>query len=244
MNQFRSIADMEERVRCNMQPAALTAGLLILFGFFAYGVPEGDSLFSKANLWLVYALRFGGIAMVIVAVWSSIGHGFALLADAVVSMAVGAVLVVTGVLMVIDGGGTLQSLIVGVCGIFFTTTGFRNGQAFRDAARLCRSTAQVDELDALGEVFGQGLGEDSAVFEVDRSKDTAPIQTDIVEMASKKKPKRDATDRGGRFAVPDETISLADLGVAGTDEAAAAGQAAHANDVLTDFAEDDAQDTP
>ncbi|MFQ5463205.1 MAG: hypothetical protein ACE5E5_11340 [Phycisphaerae bacterium] len=266
MNQFRSIADLEERVRSNMQPAAITAGLLILFGFFAYGMPEGDTLFSKANLWLVYALRIGGIAMVIVAIWSSIGHGFALLADAVVSMAVGAVLVVTGVLMLIDGGGALQNVIIVICGIFFTTTGIRNGQAFCEAARLCRSNAQVDQLDALGEVFGPGLGEDSSVFGVGPSSDAARIQTDLVEMPQKKQ-KKNLMERGGRFAVQDETISLADLGVAGSGDAPTTdppavsaprakprgdegspekppGRGTLADDALAEFAEDDAQDTP
>ncbi len=217
MDQFRSITDLEERVRSNMQPAAISAGLLILFGFFAFAVPDGDSLFAKANLWLILALRLGGICMVVVAIWSSIGHGFALLADAITSVAVGAVFVVTGIVMVIDGGGALQNLIIVICGIFFTTAGIRNGQAFREAARLCRSNAQVDQLDSLGEVFGKGFGEDSSVFGVGQSSDAASIQTDLVEMPDKK-PKSHVQEIGGRFAAQNETISLADLGGAGSGD--------------------------
>ena len=128
--QYGKPVDVEARVRRNVGSAGLAAGLLIFFGFFCVAEPTEGGLWGYAALVFYHTLRFGGLAMAAVAVWSSLGHPLALFFDAVVSCLIGAILILSGVLMAIGGGSLLPTLLMIVCGALFVSAGLRNGRDF------------------------------------------------------------------------------------------------------------------
>lgn len=123
------------RVRQNAGSAGFAAALLIYFGFFSLSIPGTSDLFGKANLVFVYTLRIGGVAMAVIALGSLVGLRMVLIVDAVVSITIGVVLILTGVLMLIDGGAVMQTIINVICGGMFFSAGTRNGaEYFRSRA--------------------------------------------------------------------------------------------------------------
>lgn len=119
-----------QRVRSNFGSAALATAFLIYFGFFRLLEPSTDELFGKASWVFYHTLRIGGIAMALVAGASLTGHRLALAADGAVSLVIGVLLVLTGVGMVLGGGGMMQLLINIVCGGMFIGAGRANLQGF------------------------------------------------------------------------------------------------------------------
>ena len=71
--------------------------------------PTGSGLFEQAGLLFYYTLRLGGVAMAVIAVCSWLGLRPILFVDAVVSVAIGGLLILTGVLMLADGSATPNS---------------------------------------------------------------------------------------------------------------------------------------
>jgi hypothetical protein len=122
--------EMAARVRGNVVPATIAAVLMTLYGFFYLAEPAGTDLFSRSAWVFFHTLRIGGVAMAALALWSLSGHRHALLADAIVSWLIGASLILTGVGMLIDGGGALQSILNVVFGSMFVSAGTHNGRAF------------------------------------------------------------------------------------------------------------------
>lgn len=125
------IVDVEAHVRSNTGPAGFVAGLLIFFGFFWLGGPSGEGTFLVGDMICQYTLRLGGLAMVGVAIGSSIGTPVALLADAIVSLLIGVLLALSGVLMLVGGGGPLQDAIYIVCGTTFVVSSLRGWRELR-----------------------------------------------------------------------------------------------------------------
>ncbi len=139
--------DAEGNVRHHTGAAALAGALLIFFGFFYLAKPAGSDLYGKAGIVFFHTLRFGGLAMVAVAVWLSLGHLLALIVDAAVSVVVGVLFIVTGVVMIIDGGGMLQTLINVVCGTMFMATGLQYRREYQQLARLYGGDEDLTEED-------------------------------------------------------------------------------------------------
>ena len=139
--------DVECNVRHHTGAAALAGALLIFFGFFYVAQPMGTDLHGKAAAVFFHTLRFGGLAMIAVAVWLSLGHLLALIVDAAVSVLIGVLFVVTGVVMIIDGGGLLQTLINVVCGTMFMATGLQYRSEYRQLTRLYRGAEDLREED-------------------------------------------------------------------------------------------------
>jgi hypothetical protein len=125
--------------------AAIGAGLMLLFGFGYLDVQSGDDLFAVSAQILYYTVRWGGVALGLIAVALFAGVGIALVADGVVSGLVGVLLIVTGLGMAIDGGGLVQPIINFVCGYMFFSSGVRNGRAY------FRLTERRGEHDARNE---------------------------------------------------------------------------------------------
>lgn len=148
--------EIAERVRANVLPGLIGAGLLLYFGFVRLSEPTGTGLFESANWWFFHALRIGGMCMAVVAGWSVTGHRTALLADAVVAFPLGAVFVLTGPAMLIGGGETLNGALITIFGAMFLSEGVRNGRAFLNTAAW-RSDAprRVDSTSIRSE---RGLG--------------------------------------------------------------------------------------
>ncbi len=119
------------RVRQNVVPAAIGAAFLLFFGFLRLTEPTGTDLFSRANWVFYYTLRFGGLAMGAVAAWSLLGKSITLAVDAVVSVAIGALIVLSGLGMAVDGGPMIQTIINFVCGSMFISSGVRNWRDYR-----------------------------------------------------------------------------------------------------------------
>ena len=128
-----SPAYIAQRARANVLPATVGAALLMYFGFVALAEPTGSDLFSKGALVFYHTLRIGGVAMAVLAVWSLVGHKTALLADALVSVPIGGLFILSGAMMIADGGALFQSAINFVCGFMFIGAGTRN---WRDYAAL------------------------------------------------------------------------------------------------------------
>lgn len=119
------------RVRQNVAPAAIGAAFLLFFGFFQLTEPTGTELFDRASWVFYHTLRVGGLAMGAVAAWSLLGQPITLGIDAVVTVAIGALLIFTGVGMAVDGGAMIQTIINVVCGGMFTSSGVRNWRDYR-----------------------------------------------------------------------------------------------------------------
>lgn len=128
------------RVRQNVVPAAIGAAFLLYFGFFQLIEPTGTDLFGRANWVFYYTLRLGGLAMAAVAAWSLLGQSITLAVDAVVAVAIGALLVLTGLGMAVDGGAMVQTIINVVCGGMFISSGVRN---WRDYRLLAAASASI-----------------------------------------------------------------------------------------------------
>ncbi len=126
------------RVRQNAGPAAVGAAFLLYFGFFHLAEPTGTELFDRASWVFYHTLRIGGVAMAVVAVWSLLGQPITLAVDALITVAIGALLILTGIGMVVDGGGMIQTAINVVCGGMFISSGVRN---WRDYRLLCATPA-------------------------------------------------------------------------------------------------------
>jgi len=140
---YRRRVELAMRVRQNVAPAAVGATFLLYFGFFHLAEPTGTGLFDRASWVFYHTLRVGGAALAAIAAWSLLGQPITLAIDAVVTVAIGALLILTGLGMAIDGGEILQTIINVVCGGMFTSSGIRNWRDYR----LFRATkASVDPV--------------------------------------------------------------------------------------------------
>ncbi|MCH8149191.1 MAG: hypothetical protein IH987_14615 [Planctomycetes bacterium] len=140
------IIDLGTSVRSNTGGAAIAAGLMIFFGFIFLDEPAGGSGWYSVGASLLFlALRVGGLVMVGVSAWLSLGHLPALAADAAASIVLGAMIALAGGFMLIDGGWWVQSLVILVSGGSFLTSGLRNGRDFLDMWRIETADDQDDE---------------------------------------------------------------------------------------------------
>lgn len=143
------ILDVEASVRQNAARAGLMAGLLIFFGFFWFEGAVGSPMFLKTHAFFVGTLKLGGLAMVGVAVWSSIGSPAALIADAATCLLVGGAVAISAILFVISGGLSVESVIYLVCGASIGSSGIRDVRAYRELPLDEESDAddQCEETD-------------------------------------------------------------------------------------------------
>jgi hypothetical protein len=131
------------RVRQNVVPAAIGAGFLLYFGYLHLAEPTGTDLFNRANWVFYHTLRLDGLAMAAVALWSMRGQGITLAVDALVAALIGVLLILTGLVMAIDGGDMLQTVINVVCGVMFISSGLRNWKDYRFFSAADASTATI-----------------------------------------------------------------------------------------------------
>ncbi len=137
-------ANVVARVRRNAGAAGLVAGLLIFFGFMWLQGEIGSSTFVKGSVLLRYTLRIGGIAMIGVAIASSVGTLGALLADAVTSLVIGVFILLSAALMTGADHLGLSQVVVFVCGILFVTTGLRTWRDYLAILRGLKNAANED----------------------------------------------------------------------------------------------------
>lgn len=138
-------ANVVARVRRNAGPAGVVAGLLIFFGFIWFTGEVGSSAFVKGSLVLRYTLRLGGIAMIGVAIASSVGTLAALLADAVTSLLIGVLIVLSAVLMASADHLGLSQVVIFMCGILFAIAGLRTWGDYRSILRGLADIVDEDE---------------------------------------------------------------------------------------------------
>ena len=134
--------DYKIRVRQNAGSCGIAAALMIYFGFFSLLEPSGTDLFSRANWAFFHTVRIGGVAMAVLALWSLTGARLSLIVDAVVSIAIGVLLALTGVVMLIDGGGTLQSVLNVMFGWMFVSAGRANWGVYQLSTEPAEHTAR------------------------------------------------------------------------------------------------------
>lgn len=120
------------RVRRNTGSAALAAVCLIYFGFFrGFSPPPVADLFSFGDALFNYTLRIGGVLMGLVALGSLTGVSIVLMLDAVVSVAIGLGLMLSGLSMMVGGQFTFNYMLYLLFGAMFLSAGVRNGHDFR-----------------------------------------------------------------------------------------------------------------
>jgi hypothetical protein len=119
------------RVRQNVATAAIGAAFLLFFGFYRLAEPTGTELFDRAWWVFYHTLRVGGVSLATVALWSMLGQGITLAVDAVITVVIGGLLILTGLAMAIDGGDMLQTIINVVCGGMFVSSGLHNWKDYR-----------------------------------------------------------------------------------------------------------------
>jgi len=205
--------DVEARVRANITPATLTAGMLIFFGYMVFGPPTGDGMFLAGDTLFHYALQLGGFGMIAVAVMSAIGTPYALFTDAIVSGLVGLSLCAGAALMSIASAVTFDYIIYFVAGFTLVMSGLRN---WRDYGKLPRTYGDdglsSEVLEAFDQPFGAGVDVSNALGkrgEQAGAGESAPI---ILQPKKKSLPKRSFSARSGV-----DVINLDDLPAAGQD---------------------------
>ena len=140
MEPVRIAHENAARIRQAAGGSALAAALMLYFGYSYLAEPTGSDLFSWSAWVLLHTLRIGGISLAVVAIALFAALRTALLADAVVSGVVGAVLILTGIGMVVDGGNLLQTIINVGCGAMFLSAAKHHGREYLSA----RTTAQAE----------------------------------------------------------------------------------------------------
>lgn len=118
------------RVRRNAGSAAIAAALMLYFGFVYLQEPTGTDLFNWAGWIFYHTLRIGGIIMAILAGWSLIGQPIVMAIDALVSVVIGAIFMLTGLAMFVDDGGMFQPLLNVVFGWTFISAGRNNWSTY------------------------------------------------------------------------------------------------------------------
>jgi len=127
------LVDVEARVRGNTGPAAFAGAILVFFGYFWFsgaGETDAGSAVPGQNM-LVFTLRLGGLLMIAIAVWCSIGVPLALLLDAALSVVIGAFIVLSAGLIAAGNGVAVAPVIYVICGAIIITTGVRDLADYR-----------------------------------------------------------------------------------------------------------------
>ena len=130
MHNDRQQIEIRKKVRSNAGSTTIAAALMLYFGFVHLAEPTGTDLFSWAAWILFHTLRIGGITMAILAVWSLIGQPIVMAVDAFASIIIGAIFMLTGLAMFIDGGGMFQPLLYAIFGWTFISAGQNNRSTY------------------------------------------------------------------------------------------------------------------
>lgn len=201
--------DLESHIRRNASAAGFLAGLFILFGFCGvFAPPSGEGLFFYGDSLLQLTLQLGGIALAVVAVWSSIGTPAALAADAVSSVAIGIGLMGGAILMVVGDGTILANLVYFICGVTFFTSGLRLWNDFSTLPRQVK--VQVEEVELPDDIAAPDPATvDNAIADTALAQQFPPAATpedsDLITFDRPTKPRH---ARPSSVSAKDETIRL------------------------------------
>ncbi len=121
---------VQERVRKAAPATLIGAVLMLYFGFVHLARPDGVDVFHRAALVLYYTLRIGGIALGVTTLLLYVGRPVALVIDAVLAIPAGAIIAICGLLMLLDNGEALNSVILIFCGGSFVSSGFHNAREY------------------------------------------------------------------------------------------------------------------
>lgn len=133
-------AESRRRVRSTALWAALAAAIMLFFGYRTeWPLPE-NSVPRAGTYLFVYTLKIGGWVMLAEALWLWTGRRAALVCDGVVTVLIGILLVLGGLLMT---PGNWKAILFIVFGLLFIHSGLRS---WRDAREL--SAASVGDAPA------------------------------------------------------------------------------------------------
>ncbi len=140
------------RVRQNVFPAGVAALILLYFGFAVFEFQAVKDTFTLGDTLFNYTIRIGGIALAILAAASLSGRAVVLLADAFVSILVGAGLILGGLLMMAGGAMTTGYFLYLIFGGLFVSSGMRNLRDYRkisgDSGGASRDDVAREFLDS------------------------------------------------------------------------------------------------
>lgn len=127
-------AHLAEVVREHVWTTLIAAAFLCIYGFCALAAPEVKDLFTLSNAVFLYTLRVGGLLLALIGLWSLTGQIAALALNGAASCIIGALFVLSGGGMLIDGGAvSVNTLLILLFGALF----------FRAGLGLCSTCAHL-----------------------------------------------------------------------------------------------------
>ncbi len=122
------------RVRQNVLSAGIAAAMMLWYGYSRLQISDGAGAWGLGDKISIYTLRFGGIAMVIAALWSAAGSRWALLFDGACSALIGVLFGLSGILLTTGGGSGFLYVIFGMVFLLGGVSNVREWLAFAPAS--------------------------------------------------------------------------------------------------------------
>lgn len=142
--------DVGAIARRNAVPAAIAAAFMLYFGFLRLAAPTGSGIFEQSNWIFYHTLRIGGVVMALIALLSMAGVVMNLAIDAVASLVIGVLFVLTGGGMLLGGGAPIQTVINVFVGMMFLSSARGNWSYWQFVQKSCAS-ASGPTADSIGE---------------------------------------------------------------------------------------------
>ncbi|MCO6436108.1 MAG: hypothetical protein J5J06_03380 [Phycisphaerae bacterium] len=218
MSQFSDhveVIDVEAYVRQHTGACALTAALMIFFGFFVFGGAAGNETFVAGSKIFVFSLRIGGLLLLSAAVGCCFGTAYALLAEGLTSTLVGLGIVLGGAIMLVGAGLSLGPIVYLILGLMLAVSGLRT---ILDFSTLPAEDVEAEEVQDQAEQLRE-IGElrktDGAV-EIDVSDQASPDDSQAADPIVFEKPESSRSRRPSRRHLgartdDEEVIRLDDL---------------------------------
>ncbi|MCC7294076.1 MAG: hypothetical protein IT449_18600 [Phycisphaerales bacterium] len=125
---------LASRVRSNAGSAGLGAACLLFFGFWQLSPGNGADLLNFSWSLAYHTFRIGGVLLGLVALGSLSGIPALLLLDALVSIPVGASMLICGVTRL--GPSAIEAFILVIAGLMFLRSGWFNARMYMDSRRM------------------------------------------------------------------------------------------------------------
>lgn len=213
------VVDVEAHVRQRAGACALTASLLLFFGFFVFGSAVGSELFLSGHWIFLISLRTGGLLLVGAAVACCLGTGYALLAEGVVAALAGLGILLGGAIMLAAAGPTFQTAICIIVGLMMVVSGLR---IFFDFATLPGEDTEMasadegaDALQSLGELRNVAQAAQGSVARVVDPEDSQMPEPIVFDKPGGDRSKRPGHRHVGLRTDDEDVIHLDDFGSKG-----------------------------
>lgn len=142
--------DVGSIARRNAVPAAIAAAFMLYFGFLRLASPTGSGIFEQSNWIFYHTLRIGGVVMAVIALLSLAGVVINLAIDAVASLLIGMLFILTGGGMLLGGGDPIQTVINVFVGMMFLSSA-RGNWSYWQFVQKSGASASSGSAGSIGE---------------------------------------------------------------------------------------------